>query len=1280
MNPDQYKKISELMAELEALHPEEREEFLQNISSSVDPFVLKEVRDLQRFASPDPVRLSSTRRFISGPKLPGNPRFTLGRRLGSGAFGEVYEATDNLRNMAVAIKILRQTDLDRLRRFRQEFRRLAGVSHPNLVKLFQLFYEEQWFFTMELIEGTDFLRFVRPETASPDLRVLSRALLQLAEGIEALHRRDLLHRDIKPSNVLVTSQGRVALLDFGLVKDLGDQSTQQTIAGTPDFMAPEQFTHAPITEAADWYAFGVMMYQAITGHLPFRGTLPEIIAKKSAVSPELPAKIQASIPDLLAALCHRLLSTDPHQRPKAEEIYRVLAPFAEREAAVPEKKHVPSRSIVGRSKHFRRLHCALEDIGKKGSMVAATLSGKSGMGKTTLAQAFCRQVREADSSAVILSGACYENELVPFKAIDGLIEGLNSYLRELPSAVCEAILPYDFRCLTKLFPALAFQLSVPVSVRHVDILDSQEIRKRAFSALMDLLARLAERKPVILFLDDLQWGDSDSAAFFRELFRAPTPPRLMFLGAFRTEDGEHSSFLQAYREHLLAAGPGVTRLEMDIQELSQAETLELTLQLQQSDEGRITAKQLQLILEDCGGCPLLIEFFASHAEHGLSLRDLVELRLNTFGGESKQLFHLIAVAGQPIAEKLLFSCIKLSQEEFHQGISALLEERLIRIHESAGIRMMDVYHARIRDAILAAMDPPLKKSLHLLLAESSADSSESDPAFLSVHFLSAGNQQRFTEQGVLAAERAFAALAFSRAVELYRQLIAHGYPGVEGFFPWRARLAQALINADLVIDGAETYAQCAQEAPPDAAAEMKRLAAQHYIRGGRLREGLTILRSLAQSVGLRLPEKPWLIWTEVAIIRIYVVLRGYNFREVEPAAVRAIQRTRLEVYWTLAGGYMAGMLAATLWNAKHLVLALSVGDPHHLALALAFEAAFSAFRGEGGYQKGLRFLRTASEIAIRHNDHHAMGMIRTVEAVTALVTGRWKQALERAEEGDRILREKCQGVAWELVTVRVFLLGAMGWLGDWKILASRFDSFRKDAEDRGNSYASTQLVLSTFSACGALCANQPEQAEQALRDAQNRWHKMDFDVPTFWGYFGMIYIMLYRGARDEAWVYLESIWPSMWRALHTNIACQIMVIAALHLRASCALVRLSPGSPPDLRSEMCRLAASCVVKIRSMDTSWGEGMASLADSGRLMHSGDYKEGMKALQQADTQFGLAGMEMYVAATRYIRGTLLRGEEGERLAADGERLLRDQGVQEPAFIARMLAPGFSDFVNT
>src|SRR4051812_30548586 len=222
--------------------------------------------------------------------------------------GVVYRARDLRRSSAVALKTMTRLDPSALLRFKKEFRSLADIAHPSVVQLYELFAEgDQWFFTMELLEGTDFVSWVRGVTrisgaqltrtdsgsvlrplvsSAPTIEAavlldsdidpsgllaiansgeqvgdetrLRAALLGLLDGMLAIHASGRLHRDIKPSNVMITTEGRVVLLDFGVVGELGKggERVEDLVLGTPAYMAPEQARASHVGPPADFYAWG----------------------------------------------------------------------------------------------------------------------------------------------------------------------------------------------------------------------------------------------------------------------------------------------------------------------------------------------------------------------------------------------------------------------------------------------------------------------------------------------------------------------------------------------------------------------------------------------------------------------------------------------------------------------------------------------------------------------------------------------------------------------------------------------------------------------------------------------------------------------------------------------------------------------------------------------------------------------------------------------------------------------------------------------------------------
>jgi len=434
-----------------------------------------------------------------------NDRYFLHRRLGAGGFGIVYEAEDLRDGGRVALKMLRRAEAGWLSRFKREFRALQGLSHPNLVSFEELFgVGGDWFFTMELLEGVDFLRHVAGEhPGRVDEAKLRAALLQLLDGLAALHAVDKVHRDVKPSNVLVTTEGRLVLIDFGLVLD-GAHSTEGALLGTPAYMAPEQAVDGSVGASADVYAVGAMLFEALTGRRPIEGAPLQVLVAKQTFDPVRPSAVTEGVPPDLDDLCWRLLQRQPFERPGAAEARNILVQGAggtSPSGSVRSSRVSTRPPFVGRSEALARLEHALERARQQGTSVL--VSGESGIGKSRLVREFTARIADRDARAIVLDGRCHEREAIPYKTVDGIVDALASRLCRLPTAEVKALLPTRRSLLGHLFPSLlrvpqlrdeAARATLPEGTPH-------ELRRRAFAEVRELFTRIALDRHLVLAIE-----------------------------------------------------------------------------------------------------------------------------------------------------------------------------------------------------------------------------------------------------------------------------------------------------------------------------------------------------------------------------------------------------------------------------------------------------------------------------------------------------------------------------------------------------------------------------------------------------------------------------------------------------------------------------------------------------------------------------------------------------------------------------------------------------------
>lgn len=1229
----------------------------------------------------------------------GTTRYEVVRTLGSGAAGIVYEAWDRERQRSVALKLLHQADPTTLYRFKQEFRALAHITHPNLVPLYGLQNEDDnWFVTMELIHGVDFVSYVRdPRVVARGIAALeervSAAGRQLAQGIAALHAAGRLHRDVKPSNVLVDAEGHVSILDFGMVTMAPSNQTYKSVSedilGTPAYMAPEQGAgdELDVTEAADWYAVGTLLYEGMLGEPPFAGQFVQVMLAKQRGEPKPLKEYFPEISDHLDQLCRDLLRREPEKRPRAMDIL-------ERLGSQEARRHLStlsptSVSLVGRDDHLAELWKAFDRLENEEARTVF-VHGASGLGKTVLVRRFLDEVRARDEHAVTLSGRCYENETVPYKALDSVVDQLTRFLRSRPYREAAALLPLDVLVLARLFPVLKRVKAVADSRRRVlEIPDSHELRRRAFNALREILTRIAEDQPLVIFIDDLQWGDADSALLLAEIMRPPDPPPMLLLGAYRDEDAADSDFLKALRRELAASlddthsgtSGRIVVQYLEVAELSNAEAKVLTTNLLGA-EAPSAEEVAEVIARDSHGHPLFVDELVRYVltqgelspeEESVrksqvgSLDEVLRARIETMPRQARDILNILAVAGQPMNPDVARRAAEVDGDE----MTAFTQLRLGRMTRSSGRRQeerIEVWNSRVREAVLATLDPSHRMVCHLRLARELEASGEREPERLAHHFAAAGETARALEYIGEAAKISSKALAFNRAARLYRQALAivaeHPSTGViEHTRDLSKSLADVLVNAGRAAEAAEVFLELSEDTTIVAEAlDLRRQAAYLWLISGHFDKGLETLWDVLALEGMKRTDKSRF---SLYLRRLRLRVRGLGFTRRDASQVPAAALAKIDTCWSAAIGLaLIDTMRGADFQSRHLLLALQAGEPYRVARAVALEVGYAAVSGEPpGRVREL--IRVAGDMVRQCDEPHAFGLATLTRGIAAVLEGRFRDSLEILTEAEEILRDRCTGVIWELDNTHFFSLIALLYLGEVEELQRRLPAQLKGARERGDLYAWTSMET-RIGWFVHLTLDEPERGRTVLEEAIARWSRRGPHLQHLWSLFGGVEIDLYEGQPAEARRRLNQ----GWQDFDDLFKVQGIRIEGIFLRtrAALALAAERPEKAEDLLAEVARDAAE-ISKVRS---NWGAPQGLLIKAAVAAGRKKTEEAVRLLAEAENGFEKVDLNLHAAAARRRRGELL-GTAGTDLVARSNTWMTKQQIRSPERMTNLLAPG-------
>jgi len=1197
-------------------------------------------------------------------------RFLIQSRLGQGATADVYAAFDRERDQLVALKTLFRTDATSIHAMKREFRSLAEVVHPNLVRLFELFEDEgRWFFTMELVRGSPIVAANTAHEVSLAARRATRRSQfgQLADGIAAIHAAGWLHRDLKPSNVLVTPDGRVVILDFGLIQQLGEGFGATRLGGTPAYMAPEHAAGQAAAHASDWYAFGVILYESLAGKLPFDGTAAQVLAKKQRdEAPPLALSVDAGDPEL-EALCMTLLAREPRQRAGYAAVSRLLPtrvslrPTAK--SGESERRSDPPL-FVGRERELDEL-CAALPLRSRGEPALVLLAGGAGVGKTALMEEAGRRLAR-EQGALVLSGRCYQWECVPYKALDGVVDQLAQHLGSLSRPDLDAVLPVDIALAAVLFPALAvvpgIQLESP-PIAQGQYLPS--LRRRAFLALAEILRALCEQRPVVLLLDDLHWMDADSVRLLMGLLTAPGAPAASVIGTFRSEERRSGEGLAALLRSVRDVG--LPYREVDVQPLNAEEATTLIERISRSTP----PETVSLVVSESRGNPLyLTELLRGQQSpdglHELSLESLLNRQLEALPGDLQAFVRAASLSPAPAPRSVLAAAagMQATQED---PIGTLRRARLIRVIDSGGNPRIGPYHDLVRESVVSALGADQTAELHGRLSTAWLEQGEGEPDVLFTHLLLSGRPAEAAPFALSAARQAEQGFAFDRAAQFYQSALELSPADATERQRIEERMATALGGAGRGPKAAEAFLRAAELASPAERASLRWRAAEQLLHS-RSEAGDLLAEAMA-SAGVPLPPlgtRRFLLlgrW-----LRQKVGWRRHFLRHVARGA-HAESCQRFDLLLTAGWGLMFGgdVELCVYLMSECVALAARTGDPGRLACAAALSLA-----GEAQAQSKRR-LRLEEKVL-------------EIEALLSRVDDPWLRAQARALLGQTFyqagLPERALASFELALTHAAEVPGQGSQLAEavsvsvafMQLLTGNLHACRRSAPaivELGDTRGKPFFRRSGHYALATLALAQDDIAQAAIHLDLLEEGRTERD--TDWFEVAALQLRAYLDmltGRPE--VHLERFERA--ERAHRSLISRQHYRPWLLVGYSTVLLGIAARGGPDARRRVAqaRRLARELQQAGGIPTLRPYGFA--LEAGCSFRNGERNVARQQLLNAERSFADCGVLAYHYQVMRQRGLALGGSEGAELIRRADQALLERGVHNPERLTHAQFPGF------
>ncbi|HEX6098978.1 MAG TPA: sigma 54-interacting transcriptional regulator [Thermoanaerobaculia bacterium] len=718
------------------------------------------------------------------------PRYQVRAALKQAAETCVYRVFDVPDRRDEAIKILCHEihDPQQFLRFKTEFNTVASLDHASVIKVydFGILHNRFPYFTMEYFAGKRITEFFDGQ----NWEALYDVILQIASGLDHIHKSGIVHLDLKPSNILVSDDGVAKIMDFGLAIE-SHQVFDRQIRGTLQYMAPEVLKQDRVDSRADLYALGMTLYETVTGALPGYGRPPiEVIRMHLDEEIRRASSINPRVPEALDAIIRKLLEKDPrHRFPTAAALMQAVADAAGRQ--VPESDLFAGRGelyaapLIGRNAEVEQLAALIADA-REGRGNGVMLAGAEGMGKSRIIRD--ATLRAQLDGARVFCGRCPVNRktiYAPFFEIfQQMVQAVNP----------EADVAEELRRILRPVAASAG----PDTTAQPQTGQKYRLFNRLVQSLQDIYGFLIvgsenAGSPLILVIEDLQWADPSTAELFAFLVGEAKQNKLLVIGTLTLETGGEAA--------IESSSPNLSFWEQNARDAAypiihvDALTEGLVREHLQSLLGTMTVPDelARWMFWESAGTPLnirrIVDYLIAHGylkwqpsgwaadmERIRTLRmpggfsAILMERVETLAPAERGILEIASVYGESMELELLTRVSDLDAETTYAAVRVLDRDRLV--DESNDGRTIAFPQIHLRDAVYNAMPERRRIDLHLRIAEAletaANDGSTQLIGQVAYHFARANDIERGTRYSIEAGDLATRTLAHEEATEFYR--------------------------------------------------------------------------------------------------------------------------------------------------------------------------------------------------------------------------------------------------------------------------------------------------------------------------------------------------------------------------------------------------------------------------------------------------------------------------------------------------------------------------------